>query len=144
MEGNSIDKTVQTTNEWLNELGRYLGVQDKQVIYAAFKTTLTVIRDRLTIEEMADFAAELPVLLRGAFYEAWNPAKTPLKIKHVDDLYDLFLERYNGPFVLEPKIIIPKIIGFLSRKVSAGEMKDIKSILPKELKEFWTVSESLG
>ncbi|MDP3882033.1 MAG: DUF2267 domain-containing protein [Nanoarchaeota archaeon] len=144
MEGNSIEKTMQTTNHWLNELGQDLGIADKQIVYTAFKTVLSVIRDRLTVEEISDFAAELPVLIRGAFYEEWNPSKTPIKMKHIDEMYVLFLERYKGPLILDPKMVIPKIIGFLSKKVSAGEMKDIKSILPKELKEFWAVSESLG
>ncbi len=59
-----FDKTIQTTNSWLNEIGEDLG-PDRQRCYNALRAVLFALRDRLTVEEAADLSAQLPMLIRG-------------------------------------------------------------------------------
>lgn len=40
---------------------------------------LHTLRDRLTVEATARFAAALPDLIRGEFYAGWRPAAVPVK-----------------------------------------------------------------
>jgi len=40
---------------------------------------LHATRDRLPVEEVAQLGAQLPMLLRGSYYEGWVPARAPLK-----------------------------------------------------------------
>jgi uncharacterized protein (DUF2267 family) len=39
-----------------------------------------VLRERLTVDEAAQLAAQLPELLRGVFYEGFDPTRQPEKI----------------------------------------------------------------
>ncbi len=71
-----FDKTIQTTNSWLNEIGEDLG-PDRQRCYNALRAVLFALRDRLTVEEAADLSAQLPMLIRGIFYEGYRPSIMP-------------------------------------------------------------------
>ena len=51
-----FDKTLQTTNLWLNEIGQDIG-PDKQRCYHALRAVLFALRDRLTVDEAADLSA---------------------------------------------------------------------------------------
>lgn len=50
------------------------------------------LRDRLTVEASAPFAAQLPDLIRGIFYAGWNPSAVP-------EMYDA--EAYAARFARE-------------------------------------------
>jgi uncharacterized protein (DUF2267 family) len=72
-----FDRSVRTTNEWLDALARRLGTDDRGYAYRVLSAYLQVLRDRLTVREAARFAGRLPHLLRGVFYEGWDPGRTP-------------------------------------------------------------------
>ena len=38
---------------------------------------LHTLRDRLTVDVAAKLAAQLPTLIRGIYYEDWDPSRTP-------------------------------------------------------------------
>jgi uncharacterized protein (DUF2267 family) len=60
-----FDATVHKTNEWLNDVMDALSSRDQHQAYAAMRATLHALRDRLTVEEVAQLGAQLPMLIRG-------------------------------------------------------------------------------
>ena len=79
-----FDRTLQKTYDWLAELMRLLAVNDRQRAYQALRATLHALRDRLTEEEVAQLGAQLPMLVRGFYYEGWDPTDKPLKLRHTE------------------------------------------------------------
>jgi uncharacterized protein (DUF2267 family) len=68
-----FDTTLQKTNEWLQEIMQEFGTENRQQAYAALRATLHTLRERLPTEETAHLGAQLPMLIRGIYYEGWHP-----------------------------------------------------------------------
>ena len=75
----SFEHTVQLTHIWINELDEKLDWENKARSYRLLKAVLNAVRDWLQVNEAADLGAQLPMLLRGAYYDQWRPARNPAK-----------------------------------------------------------------
>ena len=132
-----LDHNVQLTHAWINELDVMLGWNDRTRTFRLLRVTLQTLRDVLPLGETADFAAQLPTLLRGVFYEHWRPAAP--KISHRDR--DYFFTRINGAFRTDPfddvGDAVSIVFAFLSRKISAGEIGEMRQSMPEELRSLW-------
>ncbi len=132
----ALDTTIQKTNIWLKEVMDELSSDDRRRAYLALRSTLHTLRDRLTVEEATDLGAQLPMLIRGFYYEGWNPAGKPVKFDR-----DEFLLHVRDHFAEEPEIdgagITQAVFKILEQHITNGEIEDVKSHLPKDLKEFW-------
>jgi uncharacterized protein (DUF2267 family) len=136
----SIERTVQLTHVWINELDAMLGWHDKHRSYRLLRSVLQTLRDWLPVNEAADFAAQLPGLLRGVYYEQWRPATTPVKLRSRVD----FPGRIDHPFVDDPIIYTAEAVSiafrFLSTKIGAGEIADVRHALPADVRALWALS----
>lgn len=133
-----FDTTVQKTNQWLNELMEELHTQDKHYAYLALRGTLHALRDRLTVDEAAQLGAQLPMLVRGLYYDGWDPSGKPRRERHLEEFLDHLRETFQRaePNV-DPGRIARAVFAVLSRRVSVGEITDVRQSLPKELRELW-------
>jgi uncharacterized protein (DUF2267 family) len=80
-----IDHTVQLTHEWINELADRLDWRSQRDALRLLRVTLHQIRDHLLVDEVAQLAAQLPLLIRGMFFEGCVPKNTPEKQRHIQD-----------------------------------------------------------
>lgn len=135
-----FDTTIQKTNHWLKDLMQELGWEDRHKAYEGLRVTLQTLRDRLSVEEAAQLGAQLPLLLRGAYYEGWRPTAPPHKERHLE----AFLAPIRGHFLWDPDVdgeeVTRAVFKVLGTYVSAGEIQDILQVLPKELHALWPTS----
>jgi uncharacterized protein (DUF2267 family) len=75
----AFNHALHTANIWLADLGSAFDTRDRRYVHRALRTWLHTLRDRLTVEAAAKFGAQLPELLRGAYYEGWVPSRVPAK-----------------------------------------------------------------
>jgi uncharacterized protein (DUF2267 family) len=132
-----FDATLQKTNIWLKDIMQELGWEDRHKAYVSLRTTLHALRDRLTLEETAQFGAQLPMLIRGLYYEGWTPTGKPDKVRHKADFLAPIRAHFQDDWDVEPEEVARAVLHVITTHVSAGEIEDIKLLLPKELKELW-------
>ena len=132
-----LERALQKTYHWLDELGSELGWDDRLHCYAALRAVLHALRDRLGVDEAADLAAQLPLLVRGIYYEGWNPSGTPQRIRHKEEFLEPIRKALAGETGSEPEEAARAVFALLARHLSAGEMLDVVGVLPAEIRELF-------
>lgn len=136
-----FDTTIHKTHTWLKEIMEELNSEDRHQAYLALRAVLHTLRDRLTVEEAAQLGAQLPMLIRGFYYEGWKPASTPLKERRKEEFLGHIFDYFKTTAAFDPDInpeqVTRVVFKVLDRRVTAGEIEDIKHILPPELRELW-------
>jgi len=133
----TLDRSVHKTSEWLNLLDDKCGWDDKLKTYRAARAVLHVLRDRLPLEETVQLGAQLPMVLRGMYYEGWRPHQTPTDIRNEQEFLEAVGAEYPGRETVEPSTITNQVLSMLDEKVSAGEIEDVKTSFPKNLRRVW-------
>jgi uncharacterized protein (DUF2267 family) len=128
-----FDETIQKTNTLLKTIETELGwANHRKLSYAALRSVLHALRDRLAIQESAQLTAQLPLLVRGIYYEGWDPSVAPKKLDK-----DAFIEEVRRGFPystnLETADLITAVLKALQIYVSKGELNDVFAELPKDL-----------
>jgi uncharacterized protein (DUF2267 family) len=129
--------TIQKTDEWLHELMRELQWDDPHRAYVALRATLHALRDRLTIQEGAQLAAQLPLLIRGVWFEGWKPRDRPVAIKHVDDFYAAVERELRRDAGISVAAVVRAVFKLLATHITEGEITDVVRNLPDELRTLW-------
>lgn len=139
-----IEATVHTANVWIKELAQELGWDDRQRTYHALRAVLHALRDRLTVDEAADLGAQLPLLIRGLYYEGWDPSCTPVKERHKEAFLHHIAAAFPHDRQVYPEGIAWAVFQLLERHISAGEIKDVLHVLPREIRSLWPGGEVLN
>lgn len=132
----SIAHSLQQTQEWLKELCDYGDLAETDEALAVLRAVLHQLRDRLTVAEAVDLAAQLPIVIRGIYYEGWQPAKVPVKIKTKQD----FVGEVNMrpmPVSVPAERAVRDVFALLAHRCDPGEISDVIAQLPTELKALW-------
>lgn len=132
-----IDHTVQLTHEWINEMTERLDWSEPKQALRLMRVTLHELRDRLPVEEVAQLSAQLPLLIRGMFFEGWSPGKDYKPPRSVD-AFVASIEKQVGN-VVEYRGVedIEEVFRLLENRISWGETEDIRAILPSTLRTLW-------
>lgn len=129
-EPSIIQHSVEKTNIWLHEVAEALGGEDRQYAYRALRAVLHALRDRLTVDVAAKLAAQLPTLIRGVYYEDWDPSRTPLPIHDVASFLDHVAEEGHMAGETEASLAVSAVVRVLRAHVSAGEIDGVLAVLP--------------
>jgi len=135
-----FDETVQLTNVWLKELMQDLDWGDRHRAYVALRATLHAVRDHLSVDQVAKLGAQLPMLVRGFYYEGWHAAHKPVHDKTVEGFLASIWGELNplgrGEPV-EPAVVAQAVFRLLDRHLSQGESDHIREGLPKAVRALW-------
>lgn len=132
----TFDKTLQVSQRWINEIMLELGIDDRQQAYVALRGTLHALRDRLPLNETVQLGAQLPMLVRGLYYDGW-PTSKPVPAKTIDQFVTLASEAMARPIDVDPEEAVRCVLRVLDDHVSIGEMDDVIACLPEALADLW-------
>ncbi|MEU0150908.1 DUF2267 domain-containing protein [Micromonospora fulviviridis] len=130
----AFESSLDKTNVMLKEIESAYGwpKEQRNQSYAAMRTVLHLLRDRMPVGQSVEFAQQLPVLLRGVYFDGWQPENVPIKLNREDFLYEV---RQGFPYDVEggTQRVVQVVLDTLRRHVTQGEWEDVKSAMPKDL-----------
>ena len=132
-----FDTTLQETYAWIRDILRETGWEDRRYALRALRAVLHAVRDELTVDQSAHLSSRLPTLVRGTYFERWNPGKVPALDRDVER----FLDRIRPEFAGDAEAID---FGWLTRAVLRvlkarlpGEYQTIKAAIPEEVRQIF-------
>jgi uncharacterized protein (DUF2267 family) len=126
----AFDTTLEKTYAWLNELAEELGTGNRHQAYEVLRAFFHALRDRLPVESAAKLGAQLPMLVRGFYYEGWDPTGKPERM-HLDGFLDHIRREANpAPDEVEAVRAASKT---LQSHVTEGELAKSLGILPNDI-----------
>lgn len=131
-----FEAAAHAAEQWIADLTRSLGWQDREKVYLALTATMHALRDCLPPHEAVFLGDHLPVLLRGLYFEGWRLAKySSLRTR------DAFLERIREGVHRDPGIdaehVARVVLSLLAGRLPAFELEDVRAVTPKELRALW-------
>ena len=118
-----------------------MGWQDRQQAYHVLRAILHALRDRLTVAEAVDLGAQLPMLVRGLYYEGWSPNGKPVKERKREEFLAHIAAAFRDEPGVYPEGVAWAVFKVLRRHVSAGEIGDVKHDPPRRDPRLWPGSE---
>lgn len=131
-----FDTTLHLTHTWLNEIGETIG-PDAQRQYHALRSVLFALRDRLTVEEAFHLSAQLPMLVRGMYWESYRPAHKPERLRSRQDFLARVSETLDPAASVDPEDATRAVFSVLAKHVPEGEVKHVKQMVPHEIRDLF-------
>lgn len=133
-----LDKSLQTTNIWLKEIMEAPSVgSDRQVAWRVLGAVLHTLRDRLSVEQVAHLGAELPIIVRGLYYDQWHPAGKHDRARRAEE----FVARVNMALQdtrpVDADEATRSVFRVLNSHVSMGQVEKIRLSLPEDIRRLW-------
>jgi uncharacterized protein (DUF2267 family) len=75
MNTTSFEYAVSEAEDWITDMMAELGSRDRASAVACLRWGLRAVRDSVSAEEAAEIGGQLPLIVRGLFFEGWHPAE---------------------------------------------------------------------
>ncbi|MGX5733276.1 DUF2267 domain-containing protein [Bosea thiooxidans] len=138
-----FDRSAQITNIWLREISDEIG-PDRRLAWHVLGVVLRTLRDRLRPDEAAHLAAQLPLLVRGTFYEQYRPAEQPVKLRSIDEFLERIEEASGDTRPIDLEAATRAVFRVLQHHVDPGEIEKVRHALPEEIRLLWPEQHSAG
>jgi uncharacterized protein (DUF2267 family) len=134
--------TLQETSLWLQSVeGKVPPARgDKDLAWAVLAATLHAIRDRLQPGAAIHLGAQLPMLVRGLYYEHWRITPDAAKERHKEQFLEHVRKELPAGRQLDPEMAVRAVFGVMQEKLDSGQIAKVARQMPKELRELWPAS----
>lgn len=134
-----FESTLQTTNIWLDDIQERLGWwEGHHRAYSALRAVLHALRDRLSVDQAAALSAQLPMLVRGIYYEGWHPGDKPVKERKKEDFLAHIGAAFRDEPTIDPEEVTRAVFQVIAKHVTPGEIEHLKVTLPAEIRSMWS------
>jgi len=135
-----FDSSLQHTHIWLDEIMEELG-PDRAFAWHVLGAVLHAIRDCLPVELNAHLAAQLPLIVRGQFYDRWTPGAKAKPARSHEAFLQQIQEEMKGGRTVGAADAVTAVFRVLSRHLSGGQVAKVREALPGSIREAWSAAE---
>jgi uncharacterized protein (DUF2267 family) len=132
----AFDKSLQVTNIWLNEIMEDHG-PDRQRAWHILGAVLRATRDRLPADLAAHLGAQLPLLIRGIFYDQFEPSRLPDKSRTREEFLHHVDENMDGVRPVNSGEAVQSVFKVLSHYLDPGQIRKVRNALPEDVRILW-------
>ena len=137
-----LQSSIDETQDWVSQVNDEIHWDDSRKSFMALRAVLHVLRDRLLTAEAAHLAAQMPIMIRGIFYEGWQPGRAQMKLRTRQEFIDQVAMEFKSDPQIDAERLTEAVCTVLDRKITTGEWQDVCNNLPEEIRELCCRSSS--
>ena len=134
-----FDRTLHLTNFWLDEVMEAVG-PDRRLAWHVLGAVLRTLRDRLPPDVSAHLAAQLPLLVRGAYYERFQVGHHPERINTEEEFLAHVAAELDGACPVNLRKATGLVLAVLEEHIAPGMAEKLKHVLPQHIRSLWPVA----
>jgi uncharacterized protein (DUF2267 family) len=132
-----LDRTTQETTRWLHQIEDRLGLTDRRDAFNALRVTLHAVRDRIGADNALHLAAQLPLLIKGVFFENWEPADTPTRERDKETfLANVRAQVFRG-LQVDAEAAVRATLEVLAEHIDPAEMAKVSRLFPENMRDLF-------
>lgn len=124
---------------WVSGVASSMGSTDMERSYMVLRGVLHALRDRLNPNEAVHLGAQLPMLVRGFYYEGWHPQDKPKRYRHKQPFLDQVRREVPMLDDIQLETAVTSVFETLESEIPGGELEQVRHALPPELRELWAI-----
>lgn len=134
-----LEKNLHQTMSWIYAIEEECNWEedDHKKAFASLRTVLHELRDLLPIENTIHLSAQLPLIIRGLFFENWSTHSDKLKMRKKEDLLASIEDRLSSYQDIDAETVTRAVLRVLKSKISAGEYEKIIAVLSHDIRELF-------
>lgn len=144
----NFNQFATDANTFLKELAIELNLANEpEKVYRILTAILHALRDLISTEESIQLISQFPMFLKAVYVNRWDTHINKNKVKTTEDFILLIKEKsgttaeVDFPDDEKTELYLSVTFIVLRKFISFGELEDLKSNLPKDLK--WIVGGTL-
>ena len=134
-----FETTFQKSEEWIHDIQRALGWDDPHRAYLALRAVLHTVRDRLPLAEANHLGAQLPMLLRGLYYEGWTPRDKPVKLSKNEFLLTV-ASYFQNDRQINAAALTRTVLDVIASRIDPMEFLKLPKLFPQDFAELWPLT----
>jgi uncharacterized protein (DUF2267 family) len=131
-----FDRTLQTTHIWLDEIIDDLHT-DRQTAWHVLGAVMRPLRDRLPPGLSAHLSAELPLLVRGCYFDQWKPGAENVKMRSLAEFLERVSDGLRDTKPIGSLDAVRAVFAVLERHLDHGQAEKVRQALPEEIRVLW-------
>ncbi|WGR95112.1 DUF2267 domain-containing protein [Bradyrhizobium sp. ISRA443] len=131
-----FDRTIHLTNVWLDEMMASLP-RDKQLAWHVLGAVLRTVRDRVPLNLAVHLGAQLPILVRGTYFEQWRPSETPRTWRSQEEFLALITAQMNSDKPVNAADAARAVFRVLNHHIDPNQAEKVRHSLPEEVRALW-------
>ncbi|MDP1731006.1 MAG: DUF2267 domain-containing protein [Devosia sp.] len=131
-----FDRTLHISNIWLGEIMERIGC-DRHAAWHVLGTVLHAIRDRIPEGLAAHLGAQLPLLIRGLYYDQWRAGQELRKWRSLDEFTGVIGADFRGIETVDAVAAARAVFQVLNHHVDPGQVGNVRAAMPEEVRALW-------
>ncbi|WED43537.1 DUF2267 domain-containing protein [Legionella cardiaca] len=139
MSVRSIESSLASTYRWLNEFKEMGHFRDESQAYSVLRIVLHELRNHLPLDISAHLSSQLPLFLKGMYFDGWDPSK---KITRDESFEDFIAPMRSSISNLDVNLkeSVRECFHFITSKLDDNLAAKVINSLPESLRNALMVS----
>lgn len=134
-----LENNIHQTMDWIYAIEEacHWDEDNQKRAFAALRAVLQELRNLLPLEYVVQLSDQLPLVIRGIFFENWDPNSISVQEIKKEDFLDAIAKTLYPYRDIDVEEITKGVLQVLGEKLPAGELGKILKNMPREIKELY-------